>query len=66
MGFLVLPCVGIVWGQKQMCHLRVGYFNCVRELGVAKKLSLVSFGQRVGFWRLARVCFFVRLHGKSN
>ena len=27
-------------------------------LGGKKKLSLVSFGQSVGFWRLARVCFF--------
>jgi len=27
-------------------------------LGGKKKLSLVSFGQGVGFWRLARVCFF--------
>jgi hypothetical protein len=27
-------------------------------LGGKKKLSLVSFGQGVGYWRLARVCFF--------
>jgi hypothetical protein len=27
-------------------------------LGGKKKLSIVSFGQGVGFWRLARVCFF--------
>jgi hypothetical protein len=27
-------------------------------LGGKKKLSLESFGHAVGFWRLARVCFF--------
>jgi hypothetical protein len=27
-------------------------------VGWKKKLSLVSFGQGVGYWLLARVCFF--------
>jgi hypothetical protein len=42
-------------GKKKINKSRGGKNSL---LGGKKKLSLVSFGQGVGYWQLARVCFF--------